>query len=265
MQTSYRTVFISDVHLGTTACQASHLLEFLTSIETQKLYLVGDIVDLQEMQRRAHFPETHRKVISAILQKAATGTEVIYIPGNHDAFFRQMVGQVFSGVKIQQNAVHVTQDGRRFMVSHGDEFDQLVKLSPLAVLVGDRAHVLLLRLNEYVNNMRRLFRLPYWSFAGYLKSHIGKAQQFIRRFETAAIKAARGKDLDGYICGHIHFAAFRMVDNKLYCNDGDWVEHCSALVETHNGELNLLHWSENPRWIASEPKGSIDWIGEPVS
>ncbi len=264
MQTSYRSVFISDVHLGTTACQAQHLLDFLNTIETKKLYLVGDIVDLQEMKRRAHFPEAHRKVISNVMQKAAQGTEVIYIPGNHDAFFRQMVGQVFSGIKIERNTIHTTHDGRKFFVSHGDEFDQVVKLSPLALLIGDRAHVLLLRLNEWVNNCRRLLGLPYWSFAGFLKSHIGKAQQFIRRFESAAIKAARGHTVDGYICGHIHFASFRLANGKLYCNDGDWVEHCTALVETHQGELNLLHWSENPRWLATEPKESMDWVGEPA-
>ncbi|WP_020408453.1 UDP-2,3-diacylglucosamine diphosphatase [Hahella ganghwensis] len=265
MQTSYRAVFISDVHLGTPACQAHHLLDFLKKVETLKLYLVGDIVDLQEMRRKAHFPEVHRQIISTVMKKAREGTEVVYIPGNHDAFFRQMSGQVFAGIKIKLNASHETCDGRTFHVSHGDEFDQMVKLSPLMLAIGDRAHSLMLKLNGWVNGMRRLMGLPYWSFAGYLKSHLSKAQQFIERFELAALKAASGRTVDGFICGHIHFASFRLKNGKLYCNDGDWVEHCTALVENYQGELNIIHWSEQPRWIASEPRDSLEWEGKPVA
>lgn len=265
MQTSYRSVFISDVHLGTQACQAQHLIDFLQSITTKKLYLVGDIVDLLEMKKKAHFPETHRQVMSEIMRMAREGTDVIYIPGNHDDFFRQMIGQVFAGIKIQRNAIHVTADGRRFFVSHGDEFDQVVTISPLLCLVGDKAHAVALRLNIWCNAIRRCFKMPYWSFAGFLKRHIGKANQFIRRFEYAALKACKGLGVDGYICGHIHSAAFRMHGGKLYCNDGDWVEHCTALIETESGELNILHWSENPHWVASEVQEEMDWVGETIS
>ncbi|WP_431688720.1 UDP-2,3-diacylglucosamine diphosphatase [Hahella sp. NBU794] len=264
MQDSLRAVFISDAHLGSAACQAEHLLDFLNKIKTDRLYLVGDIIDLLEMRRKAHFPETHRAILSLIMRKAREGMEVIYIPGNHDDFFRQMAGQTFSGVKIRLNCVHRTADGRRFHVSHGDEFDQIVQLSPLALLVGDKAHGLMLKLNSWLNRTRRVFGFPYWSLAGYLKTHLGRAREFIQRYENAALKAARNLEVDGYICGHIHYAAFRRKDGRLYCNDGDWVEHCSALVETHQGQLRLLHWSEQPRWLAVEPDAEPTWIDEPI-
>ena len=267
MQKSFRAVFISDVHLGTPACQANHLLDFLNSIETKQLYLVGDIVDLEHMKSRAHFPETHRDVLSVVMQMAKEKTEVIYIPGNHDAFFRQMAGQTICGIKISRNTIHTTADQRRFFVSHGDEFDRVVSLSPFTLLVGDKAHGFMLWVNGWINKIRRLMKLPYWSLAGYVKRNLGKAQHFIGRFEQAALRASCGLNVDGYICGHIHFAAFRKEAEKLYCNDGDWVEHCTALVETFQGELNLIHWSEQPRWIASEPENAfepnpaVDWDG----
>ena len=191
MQTTFRSVFISDVHLGTKACQALHLLDFLKSIKTDKLYLVGDIIDLQEMRHRAYFVESHHQVIEQILAMANSGTKVIYIPGNHDAFFRQFVGQTLSGIDIRLNVRHKTADGRTFHVSHGDEFDQMVKISPLMLVIGDKAHGLMLSLNQWINGIRRLVGLPYWSLAGYLKSHISKAKEFIERFETAALKSAK--------------------------------------------------------------------------
>lgn len=264
MQTSFNAVFISDVHLGTSACQAQHLLSFLQQIETRTLYLVGDIVDLLEMRKRAFFPDEHRQIISLIMRKAREGTRVVYIPGNHDDFFRQMAGQHFAGIEIRLNAFHKTNDGRTFYVSHGDEFDQMVKISPLMLELGDRAHGVMLKINGWVNGCRRMLGLPYWSFAGFLKSHLGKAQQFIERFELAALKSAANRNVDGYICGHIHYASFRLQGEKLYCNDGDWVEHCTALVETHQGELNILHWSEQPKVLATEPTITPEWQGQPV-
>lgn len=254
MNTHFRAVFISDVHLGTKACQAEHLLNFLQHIEPTELYLVGDIVDLIEMRKRAYFNDTQQQVIKRILNMAKSGTRVVYIPGNHDAFFRQFCGQQLSGVEIAQQAIHTTADGRRFLVSHGDEFDQMVKISPIMLAIGDKAHNLMLTLNRHINRLRRWCGRPYWSLAGYLKSHVSKAQDFIARFESAAIKTARNKKLDGYIGGHIHFARFQRQGDVLYCNDGDWVEHCTALVEHENGELQLLHWSEQPVFLASEPE-----------
>ncbi|MEP0072374.1 MAG: UDP-2,3-diacylglucosamine diphosphatase [Marinomonas sp.] len=263
MQTTFRSVFISDVHLGTKACQAIHLLDFLQNIKTDTLYLVGDIIDLQEMRHKAYFVDTHHQVIEQILLMAKTGTKVVYIPGNHDAFFRQFAGQTLSGVEIKLNTRHKTADGRTFHVSHGDEFDQMVKISPLMLAIGDKAHNLMLTLNQWINGVRRFAGKPYWSLAGYVKSHISKAKEFIERFETAAIKSAKNQKVDGYICGHIHFASFQMKEGVLYCNDGDWVEHCTALTESASGELNLMHWSEQPKMLATEPKAE-DWGYEPM-
>ncbi|MCV2401706.1 UDP-2,3-diacylglucosamine diphosphatase [Marinomonas sp. C2222] len=253
MQTTFRSVFISDVHLGTKACQATHLLNFLKNIQTDTLYLVGDIIDLQEMQHKAHFIDSHHQVVDQVLSMARTGTRVVFIPGNHDAFFRKFAGQTLSGIEIKLNDRHKTANGRTFHVSHGDEFDQMVKISPIMLAIGDKAHGLMLSLNQWINRIRRFAGLPYWSLAGYLKSHIGKAKEFIDRFETAALKSAKNQKLDGYICGHIHFASFKVKDSVLYCNDGDWVEHCTALTESASGEMSLIHWSENPKVLATEP------------
>lgn len=249
---NYRSVFISDVHLGTADCQAGQLLDFLNTIRCDTLYLVGDIVDLIAMQRRAHFPESHRQVVHKLLELAATGTRVVYVPGNHDEFFRRFCGQTLSGIELLYKAVHTTADGRRFLVCHGDQFDQVVRCSPLMLLVGDHAHGLLLRLNRWFNALRRLQGKPYWSLAAWIKSRIGKARTFIRRFELAALTAAEKGDFDGFICGHIHSAGFLRGEDGLYCNDGDWVEHCSALVETTDGELQLLQWSDQPVIVTTE-------------
>lgn len=262
MQTTFRSVFISDVHLGTKSCQADHLLDFLKTIQTETLYLVGDIIDLQEMRHRAHFVERHNQVVEQVLHMACTGTKVIYIPGNHDAFFRQFAGQTLSGIHIRLHERHTTADGRVFHISHGDEFDQMVKISPLMLAIGDKAHGLMLSVNRWVNRVRRFLGLPYWSFASYLKNNIGKAKDFIKRFETAALKSAKNQKVDGYICGHIHFASFQSKEGVLYCNDGDWVEHCTALTESDAGQLTLIHWSDSKKILATEPYCD-DWHTTP--
>ncbi|MEC7815591.1 MAG: UDP-2,3-diacylglucosamine diphosphatase [Pseudomonadota bacterium] len=251
---SYRSVFISDVHLGTPDCQAEYLLDFLNQVSCQTLYLVGDIIDLIAMQRRACFPPSHQAVVHKLLDLAARGTRVVYVPGNHDDFLRRFCGQTINGVELHYKAVHTTADGRRFMVCHGDQFDQVVRCSPLMLLVGDRAHGFLLKMNRWFNALRRLQGKPYWSLAAWVKSRIGKARTFIRRFELAALTAAEKGHYDGFICGHIHSAGFLRSDDGLYCNDGDWVEHCTALVESNDGRLSLLHWSERPEIQAVEPE-----------
>lgn len=251
---TYRSIFISDVHLGTADCQADYLLDFLNNVSCETLYLVGDIVDLIAMQRRVCFPASHQAVIQRLLELAAGSTRVVYVPGNHDAFFRRFCGQTIQGVELLHKAVHTTADGRRFMVCHGDQFDQVVRCSPLMLLVGDRAHGFLLRLNRWFNAGRRLQGKPYWSLAAWVKSRIGKARTFIRRFELAALTAAEKGHYDGFICGHIHSAGFLRSDDGLYCNDGDWVEHCTALVEQMDGRLELLHWSESPVTLCREPE-----------
>lgn len=249
----YRSVFISDVHLGSADCQAEYLLDFLDNISCDTLYLVGDIVDLIAMQRRVHFPESHQAVVRRFMAIANAGTRVIYVPGNHDDFLRHFCGQTLAGIELKHKAIHTTADGRRFVVCHGDQFDQVVRCSPLMLLVGDRAHGVLLRLNRWFNAWRRLRRKPYWSLAAWVKGRIGKARSFIRRFELAALTAAERGHYDGFICGHIHSAGFLRSQEGLYCNDGDWVEHCTALVEQQDGRLDILHWSEQPGIIATEP------------
>ncbi len=249
----FRSVFISDVHLGTPDCQARYLLDFLDRVQCDTLYLVGDIVDLIAMQRRVHLPPSHEAVVQKLLTIAAGDTRVVYVPGNHDEFLRRFCGQTIAGVELHRKVVHTTADGRRFMVCHGDQFDQVVRCSPLMLLVGERAHGLLLRLNRWFNAWRRLQGRPYWSLAAWIKSRIGKARTFIRRFELAALTAAEKGHYDGFICGHIHSAGFLRSADGLYCNDGDWVEHCTALVERADGRLELLHWSEQPVVVATEP------------
>ncbi len=249
----YRSVFISDVHLGSPDCQAEYLLDFLDNVQCETLYLVGDIIDLIAMQKRVHFPRSHQAVIRCFVRLAAEGTRVIYVPGNHDEFLRNFCGQTLAGISLQQKAVHTTADGRRFVVCHGDQFDQVMRCSPLMLLVGDRAHGLLLRLNRWFNVWRRMRNKPYWSLAAWMKSRIGKAKDFIQRFETAALMAAERGQYDGFICGHIHSAGFRQGSSGLYCNDGDWVEHCTALTESFDGSLEILHWSERPHVVECEP------------
>lgn len=249
----YRSVFISDIHLGSADCQAEYLLDFLDNVCCETLYLVGDIVDLIAMQRRVHFPEAHQAVVRRLLAIADSGTRVIYVPGNHDDFLRHFCGQTLAGIELKPKAIHTTADGRRFVVCHGDQFDQVVRCSPLMLLVGDRAHGVLLRLNRWFNAWRRLRGKPYWSLAAWVKSRIGKARSFIRRFELAALTAAERGHYDGFICGHIHSAGFLRGQEGLYCNDGDWVEHCTALVEQPSGRLAILHWSEQQGIIATEP------------
>ncbi|MEZ5510433.1 MAG: UDP-2,3-diacylglucosamine diphosphatase [Gammaproteobacteria bacterium] len=259
VQQTVRSVFISDVHLGTADCQAQYLLDFLKSHRMQFLYLVGDIVDLLYMRKRVNFTALHEEVVNQIVRLASQGTRVIYIPGNHDAKFRRYCGQSFAGIEIERYWVHECADGRRFFVSHGDEFDGAMHAGPLWTLVGDLSHTLLLRLNTLVNAWRRLLKKPYWSLAGYIKTRIGKAAEFIRRFEWIAAHKARELQYDGYICGHIHVSGMRRIDGVLYCNDGDWVEHCTALVEDSSGQLSLVHWADRKEVLIREHELTESW------
>jgi len=241
----YRSVWISDVHLGSKACQAEFLLDFLTSIETEHLYLVGDIVDMQSMARNGlHWPQSHNDVVRTILGKAKDGTRVIYIPGNHDEPVRDYHGMVFGNVEIRREHVHITADGRRLLLMHGDEFDAVIQCGRLAKLCGDPAYGLLLWVNRWLNFARRRFGFPYWSLAAFLKRRIRKAERHIRNFEHAVAHEARRRGVDGIVCGHIHHAEMAGMGSVVYCNDGDWVESCTAVVETHEGSLQLLHWAD---------------------
>ena len=257
----FRTVFISDVHLGFRGCRAEYLLDFLKSIETDTLYLVGDIIDLWSLKKSFFWPQAHNNVIRTILGMAKCGTRVVYIPGNHDSVFRDYDGLVFGNVEIRREAIHETADGRRLLVLHGDEFDAVIKASPLLEAFGNRAYAFILQLNRYVNFLRRRFGAPYWSIAAYLKHKVKNAVKYIANFEQALADEARRRNVLGLVCGHIHRAEITEIDGVLYCNDGDWVESCTTLTEDFNGRLALLRWTETKQVIASSahvPAGLVE-------
>ncbi|WP_371132623.1 UDP-2,3-diacylglucosamine diphosphatase [Phenylobacterium sp.] len=240
----YRSVFISDVHLGTRGCQAELLLDFIRLTEFDRLYLVGDIVDGWKMKRGWFWPQSHNDVVQKILRLARRGVEVIYIPGNHDDQVRDFCGIHFGGVVVARDTIHQTADGRRFLVTHGDEFDGVVRYAPWLAHLGDAAYCALLAANTTFNRLRRRLGLGYWSLSAYLKGRVKNALQFIDGFETALADEARRRGVDGVICGHIHKAEMRMIDGVLYVNDGDWVESCTALVEHDDGRLEILDWAK---------------------
>ena len=236
----YRTVWISDVHLGSKGCQAESLLRFLRNVECETLYLVGDIIDIWSLQRSVYWPQSHNDVVRTILGKAKHGTRVVYVPGNHDELMRSHAGTHFGNLEIQREAIHITADQKRLLVIHGDEFDSVVQCSRLISVAGSVAYDWLLGLNRVVNAGRRLTGRPYWSLAGYLKHKVKNAVQFISDYEQSLVQAAKKRDVDGLVCGHIHRAALQIGQQITYANCGDWVESCSALVEHSNGQLELL-------------------------
>lgn len=248
----FRSVFISDVHLGFKGCSAEYLLDFLHSIETDYLYLVGDIIDVWSLRKTFFWPQAHNNVIRTILGKAKRGTKVIYIPGNHDEVFRDYDGMTFGNVEIRKEALHVTADHRRMLVLHGDEFDSVIKCSPWLGHLGNHAYAFVLRLNRYCNWVRRSLGFPYWSLAAYLKHKVKNATQYISNFERAVTLAARQRGVDGLICGHIHRAEISSINGIIYCNDGDWVESCTTLTEDFSGRFALLRWTERKEVVAQD-------------
>ncbi|MGB7405778.1 MAG: UDP-2,3-diacylglucosamine diphosphatase [Pacificimonas sp.] len=251
----FRTIYISDVHLGTRGCNADLLIDFLDSTDSDTMYLVGDIIDGWRLRKSWHWPEKHNDVLWRILKRAKRGTDVVYIPGNHDEVFRQFAGMDFGGVKIRRKAIHETADGRRLLVCHGDEFDAVVLYARWLALLGDAAYIGMMKLNWLVNRVRARFGMPYWSLSKHAKHRVKNAVEFIGRFEEAVAKAARDRGLDGVVCGHIHTAEYRRIDGIDYYNDGDWVEGCNALVEHHDGRMEILNWSEEI--AARVPKPSL--------
>ena len=241
---SFRTVWISDIHLGFRGCSADHLLDFLHSIECEYLYLVGDIIDIWEMKKRMYWPQSHNNVVRTILGKAKHGTKVVYVPGNHDELLRDFHEMTFGNVHIIEEAIHMNVDGRRLLVTHGDKFDSVVRCSRALALLGTRLYDWLLKANYVVHGVRRRFNLPYWSLAGFLKHKVKNAVQFISNFEQAVAYEAARLGVDGVVCGHIHRPEITKLNNIIYCNCGDWVESCSALVEHHDGSLELLRWAD---------------------
>jgi UDP-2,3-diacylglucosamine pyrophosphatase LpxH len=239
-----RSVFISDIHLGTPGCRADALLDFLRHVQCEQLFLVGDIVDGWQLKRRWYWPQAHNDVVQKLLRAARKGTRVVFIPGNHDEFARRYLGQQFGGIEVLEDCVHRTADGRRFWVIHGDLFDGVVQCASWLAHVGDRAYEFTLRLNRHLNSLRARLGLPYWSLSRYLKLKVKRAVSFIGDFEAAVAREARKRGLDGVICGHIHHAELREVDGITYANDGDWVESLTALVEHADGRLEIIDWSQ---------------------
>jgi len=240
----FRTIWISDVHLGTPGCQAQRLLEFLRATESETLYLVGDIIDGWQLKRRWYWEQSHNNVVQTVLKKAKKGTNVIFVPGNHDEVIRQFIDLDFGGIKIRDELVHTTANGKRMLVIHGDRFDGVIACAKWLAYVGDNLYTMILKFNQWFNSWRARAGLPYWSLSQYLKGKVKNAVNYITSFEDALAAEAAKKGLDGVICGHIHKPEIRDINGITYCNDGDWVESLSALVEDETGELRLVTWGE---------------------
>ena len=239
-----RTVWLSDVHLGSRECRVSLLLDFLRHTRCDVLYLVGDIVDIENLRKSFYWPASHTEVLRLLLKKSQEGTRIVYVPGNHDHELHALAGVKFGGIEIAHQAIHTTRDGRRLLVTHGDQFDAVLGRRSLGVRLGGFACRRLLTLNRFVHWLHDVFDRPYWSLAQHLKSRFPGAKGFVERYQNATLGAAREAGVDGVVCGHIHHPAIREIDGVLYCNDGDWVENCSSLVETMSGRLALLRWSD---------------------
>jgi len=250
----YKAVFISDIHLGTPGCQADALLEFLKRDTCDQLYLVGDIIDGWALRRRWYWPQAHNDVIQKLLRKARKGCQVIYVPGNHDEFARQFVNHHFGGIEVLEEAVHVTVDGRKLWIIHGDYFDAVVRCAKWLAYLGDHAYELALKLNRYLNRCRARLGLPYWSLSAYLKMRVKKALNYVTDFEQAVAHEAQRRGFQGVVCGHIHHPEIRDIDGVTYFNDGDWVESLSALVEHVDGRFELIAW---PRIVPLAPSPQV--------
>lgn len=240
----FRAIWLSDVHLGTTGCQAGRLLEFLQHTESETLYLVGDIIDGWQLRRRWYWDQNHNNVVQTVLKKAKKGTEVIFVPGNHDEMMRQFIDLDFGGIRIRDELVHTTAQGKRMLVLHGDRFDGVIACAKWLAYLGDNLYTVILKANQFLNTWRARAGLPYWSLSQYLKLKVKNAVSYITSLEHALADEAKRRGLDGVICGHIHKPEIRDIDGIRYCNDGDWVESLSALDEDFSGELRLVSWQE---------------------
>lgn len=240
MKARYRTLFISDSHLGSNGAQADALARFLKHVEADEIYLVGDIIDMWRLKQRWYWPDSHNTVLRRLLKMSHRGTRIIYVPGNHDEASRQFCGLVFGGIQIAMEAVHETADGRRLLVTHGDKFDLVVRHSRLLSLAGAVGYELLLSINKWYNRGRTLLGLPYDSLSQAIKLRVKRACNFISNFETALVRDAKDGGYHGLVCGHIHKAEQRMIDGIEYLNCGDWVESCTALAEHPDGRIELI-------------------------
>ncbi|WP_287799283.1 UDP-2,3-diacylglucosamine diphosphatase [Acidiphilium sp.] len=253
----YRSVFISDIHLGTRGSRADFLADFLRRTSAEHIYLVGDIIDGWRLRRGWYWDRHHDDVINLLLRHARAGTKITYVPGNHDELVRRYLhlGLEIAGIRFADEAEHVTAAGERLLVIHGDQFDSVVRYARLLAVLGDWAYTGALVLNRWFNIARARFGYPYWSLSAYLKRQVKEAVKAIDRFEVALAAEASARGFDGVVCGHIHHPEMRMVNGVRYINDGDWVESCTALVEHHDGRLELLDWAALNRLSFLAPRG----------
>jgi UDP-2,3-diacylglucosamine pyrophosphatase LpxH len=261
-----RTVWISDLHLGTPGCQAAALLAFLKHVECDTLYLVGDIIDGWQLRRAWYWPQAHNDVVQKLLRKARKGTRVIFVPGNHDEFARKYVQHNFGGVEVVDEWIHETADGRKLWVIHGDLFDGVIQCAKWLAHVGDSMYEFTLKLNRHLNSLRARLGLPYWSLSKYLKLKVKRAVSYVSDFEVAVAREAKKRGLQGVVCGHIHHAELREIDGVLYANDGDWVESLTALIEHADGRLEIFDWLQRAPQAGAEPLRDVApaaWVPAP--
>lgn len=240
------------MHLGSRDINNRYLLDFLENNDSEFLYLAGDVIDLWKLNRGWYWPDVNNRIVESIIKKSLSGTKVVYIPGNHDAMFRKYVNSEVHGIRFMSEAVHRTADGRKFLVLHGDEFDPVTNYSNWLARLGSDAYSILLVLNRYVSRVRQRFGCKYWSLSSFLKQRVKEAVNFIGSFRNAIVKEADRRQIDGLICGHVHHASFEQVGRVLYSNTGDWVESCTALVENHDGSLQVLRWADEHKVLFDE-------------
>ena len=249
----FRTLFISDVHLGTRGCQAERLLDFLRHHDADTIYLVGDIIDGWQLRSGWYWPQAHNDVVQKVLRKARKGARIIYVPGNHDEFLRDYFGTHFGGIEVVDSTIHEAADGVRYLVIHGDHFDLVVTQARWLALLGDKAYEFALIANRLFNAVRRRLGFGYWSLSKWAKLKVKNAVSYIGEFEKTLVDAARRHDVDGVICGHIHLAAIHRDFGIRYVNCGDWVESCTAIAEHPDGRLEILSWTDALQERAPEP------------
>ncbi|MEM1266695.1 MAG: UDP-2,3-diacylglucosamine diphosphatase [Pseudomonadota bacterium] len=240
----HRTLFLSDIHLGTRGCQAHLLTAFLERHSADHIFLVGDIFDGWRLRRGWHWPQSHNDVVEALLARAHGGTKITYVPGNHDEVMRRYLGTHFGGIEVKERDVHVTANDKRMLVTHGDQFDVVVLNAKWLAHIGDRAYNIALWLNIWVNRVRWLWGGQFWSLSNWAKQRVKGAVNFIGDYEQVLSDEAERGGFDGIICGHIHFPKIAEVGGMLYVNTGDWVESCTAVVEEEDGTLRLIRWAE---------------------
>ncbi|WP_363345777.1 UDP-2,3-diacylglucosamine diphosphatase [Methylocystis echinoides] len=238
----YRTLFLSDLHLGAKAAQAHLLLDFLRHNDADTIYLVGDIVDGWKLRKGWHWPQAHNDVVQKLLRKARKGARVIYVPGNHDEFARDYTGLTFGGIDVVDHAVHETAAGKKMLVIHGDQFDIVVRNARWLAHLGDWAYDVAIAANTWFNRARRLFGVGYWSLSAWAKYKVKNAVNFIGDYEKTLAAEAERRGVDGVVCGHIHHATIKTIDGILYVNTGDFVESCTAVAEHDDGSFEVLDW-----------------------